>query len=48
MLILSCDFYVLFLQIDELFVDGFEATFELLYFGLIGIKERDECEFVIV
>ena len=28
---------VLFLKVNELFVDGFKATFELLYFSLISI-----------
>ena len=47
-LILRGDLNVLFFEVDELLVDGLEATLELLYFCLVSIEEGDESELILM
>ena len=41
-------FLILLFQGDKFVIDGLEAVLKLLYLGLVGIKERDEREFVLM
>ena len=47
-LILRGDLNVLFFEVNELLVNGLKATLELLYFGLVSIKEGDESELILM
>ena len=40
--------YIFFLQVDELFIDGFEAIFKFINFGFVSIEKRDECELILM
>lgn len=47
-LILRRNLLVFLFQVDELIIDCLKTVLEFLYLGLIGVKKRDEGEFVLM
>lgn len=47
-LIFQCNFFVFSFQNNELLIESLKPSLEFLYFGLVGLKERDECELILM